>query len=339
MYHPSAVPSPGAMFGQPPSYHLPPEAHGARMFQPYQAPPVQQPGNRLAPNSVNPAAPPFEAQSAPPVKEPKSCRACGHTNVGLSPFENRPGPSLGQLNGPFETPTIPNCQTSGDRVPAQVVLAGLSKNGAHHHRPNYGYKPNEPTRETTMYHIPTFCATMENPITPERQYQLEHFDPHYSQRVPQQAPNGLMAKAALPAEFRGMINPTKDRDAHECSCGPNCACEFCAVHPFNKTTTRSMEQLSEYMDAENDGEYTSSRPQSSYNEYSPIGDTLSPFTNVPTNISSPSWREITIDPTQMTRNDAHSEMPTIDSSKYYHIEYPMPFMCACPEGDCQCGQT
>ena len=121
-----------------------------------------------------------------------------------------------------------------------------------------GYSESIPDSQTTLYTMPPNYATADNPLNPRQLSYLQQ-DPLYSQRVPENAPHGLIGLVAPSAEGNIRGSPI-----HNCKCGANCQCVGCAAHPYNESTRHRVQDLVHLLLHPNeDGNYqTGSRPGS-----------------------------------------------------------------------------
>ncbi|KAI4121839.1 MAG: hypothetical protein LQ338_006137 [Usnochroma carphineum] len=117
---------------------------------------------------------------------------------------------------------------------------------------------------TTVFSMPSNYATAENPMTSGQRAQLQHNAQLYAHQVPHYAPYGITGSAAPSAEH---IN-TQDF-MHQCSCGPDCQCFLCVVHPFNPVSNDHIGEMADLMTSESVNDEARSRPQSWYGEPSP----------------------------------------------------------------------
>lgn len=113
---------------------------------------------------------------------------------------------------------------------------------------------------TTLYNMPPTYATAANPLTLEQQAFMLQNSQFHSQDVPQYAPSGLIGSAAPSAEGHNALGLM-----HDCSCGPDCQCMFCAVHPYNAPSRDRVQVLADLLPVDDMGR---SRPQSLYGSIS-----------------------------------------------------------------------
>lgn len=116
---------------------------------------------------------------------------------------------------------------------------------------------------TTLYNMPPTYATATNPLTLEQQAFMLQTSQLQSQDVPQYAPSGLIGSAAPSAEGDNALGIM-----HDCSCGPDCQCMFCAVHPYNAPTRDRVQSLADLLPIDDASHSSRSRPQSSYGSIS-----------------------------------------------------------------------
>ena len=98
---------------------------------------------------------------------------------------------------------------------------------------------------TTIYSIPSTYATSANPLTSEQQAHTMANSQLHPQTVPQLASSGLVGSAAPSADSSHGSALTYD-----CSCGENCQCVFCAVHPYNAPTRDRVQTLANLLHEE-----------------------------------------------------------------------------------------
>ncbi len=204
---------------------------------------------------------------------------------------------------------------------------------------------------TTLYNMPPTYATAANPLTLEQQaFMLQNSQLH-SQVVPQYAPSGLIGSAAPSAEGSDAFSLM-----HDCSCGPNCQCMFCVVHPYNAPTRDRVQMLADLLPFDDAGHSSQSRPQSSYGSisHSPEGDgagtathgpriqehppVLSPMPQIPLTQLDPDSDNFQAMPFASLDQAQHSTAP---SSGYLTMAYeysPGPLE-SCTSGNCRCGDN
>ena len=181
---------------------------------------------------------------------------------------------------------------------------------------------------TTMYTIPSSYATASHPLHPEQLAQFQYDTQRFSQSVPYYASSGIMGSAAPSADSIRAFNP-----AHNCSCGENCSCKFCAVHPYNATTLNSVQDLGRIL--EESFTQSPSKPKESCGSPIDVVDGLALFPGATSKFlgkTSSSAANTNFEPanqrltsssehdTYTTSQDSH---PIYSSSSYYTMEYPM----------------
>ncbi|MCJ1483109.1 hypothetical protein MMC06_003275 [Schaereria dolodes] len=207
--------------------------------------------------------------------------------------------------------------------------------------------------QTALYTYPANYATASNPMNPALMAAL-HQNPYtYSQIIPQYAPYGLIGSAAPSAEGSTINNPP-----HNCKCGPECDCLFCAAHPYNTRTRTCVQNLGEILASGSDDSQMYSRPPTSYqNQLDPTGNLqqVRPEVNPASIGNMPSPTESAKQESNGTPNSSiefhqfgptfngdHGVQQTYDSRGYYTIEYPIDQRSTFPgctdfSGTCQCG--
>ena len=181
---------------------------------------------------------------------------------------------------------------------------------------------------TTMYTIPSSYATASHPLHPEQLAQFQHDTQRFSQSVPYYASSGIIGSAAPSADSIRAFNP-----AHNCSCGENCSCKFCAVHPYNATTLHSVQDLGRIL--EESFSQSPSQPEDSYGSPIDVVDGHGLFqgaTSMFLGNTSSSAANTSFEPAsqQLTPSSEHETFTTsqdshliYSSSSYYTMEYPM----------------
>jgi len=204
---------------------------------------------------------------------------------------------------------------------------------------------------TTIYNMPPTYATAANPLTLEQQAFMLQNSQFHSQDVPQYAPSGLIGLAAPSAEGDNALGLM-----HDCSCGPDCQCMFCAVHPYNAPTRDRVQILADLLPIDDMGHSSRSRPQSSYGSisHSPEDNGAGAGTYDP-RLPEDSPVSSVMQSTALTQPDPSSNnlgaMPfgsldqaqdsTARSSGYLTMAYsygPEPQE-SCTSGNCRCGDN
>lgn len=218
--------------------------------------------------------------------------------------------------------------------------------------------------QTTLFSIPSFLATSDNPITPQQQSLLDQNHTYHPQNVPMHSQSGVMGLAAPSADSEGIFSHTD----HACNCGPGCRCLYCPVHPFNEETKRHTQEIADLMPYADSASSLSSPPQSAYDssfvnsELTPIptngdgnhlNEFVSPMSQVypnqppmPQSMFPPSLPEegnlhSMVSATMNGRVDEAPSYPRRDS-EYYHYTYavgPARPDCTAVPGTCACGDN
>ena len=206
-----------------------------------------------------------------------------------------------------------------------------------HHPPFDGNHGQETRNISTFLQSPNpdtrYEADSAHPMTMAQQSHHERSDYHYSESSDSYS---IISPGVPSAELNALTS------SHNCLCGPNCDCPFCAAHPYNDATRARVQDLNNIIAMDNHWACNhSSRPQSGYGDaprngtniesgmgqgYPPLNEDSLPSatfgsTNTPIqdHALQPTFNEEgSVDNGNHSRGFSH---PTMRNSGYFTIEY------------------
>ena len=141
--------------------------------------------------------------------------------------------------------------------------------------------------------------------------------------------NGALPNDALP-----------DADAL-CSCGPDCSCLMCPVHPDNETTRARVNTLRNILEEDSLENMNSRFSSFSYIGAADVNGVSQNLSNAfPNGLQSPTLPQNNMQMPYTNGSEPESpngtaSAPPWDSSNYFTVEYPS-YSCSDPSGECMC---
>ena len=126
---------------------------------------------------------------------------------------------------------------------------------------NYHFANNDPVD----FSIGSSAASAPDRFNLDPNMFATHNGYHDSQHFTQQATEGRIESVAHAAEANHIIDGVLHRADPKCSCGPDCQCVYCSIHPYNEPTRARVRELASIIATDTDPG-PESRPQSQYGE-------------------------------------------------------------------------
>ncbi|KAL9101580.1 MAG: hypothetical protein Q9163_003180 [Psora crenata] len=186
-------------------------------------------------------------------------------------------------------------------------------------------QPNLQNPHIAVYNLPQGLGTRDHPVTLAHQHQLQN-DPSLYQELPQFASQGAVGMAAPPTEDDSTRPSMKHYNHHTCSCGPGCRCVFCIAHPYNESSQRQVAEASRTLEANIYDQGAKSSEEQIHGMYSSTDPRIpgSSMTNAGFSGSGapPHPQHNWANQMFTDASDSTGPIQTMDSSNYFHVEYP-----------------
>ncbi|KAJ6109309.1 hypothetical protein N7486_001543 [Penicillium sp. IBT 16267x] len=268
-----------------------------------------------------------DTPSPPPVASSSAQSCCG----GKSSASVAPNPLTPQQSSQTQPPVLDD--------------VGL---------PYMGYPWQRPMAPTQPSRVQPFG--MQNPPGP--QSYVDNYSPNMSSASYLHSMNRLQISDNSMASFAASQNPYAPAPATtpggdnclDCQCGDECQCLGCATHPFNDTTRRHVQEMSDMMSFDGDEPFTDPL-RAAWKPHHPLHIpqmTFEEFMQQPLPVNhrtrqNQNGYEPYSAPNSTMPSGYTSPVPTGDqlmhTSEYITLEYPVGIPSACSDvtGSCQCG--